>query len=219
MKYQGEILYRQETHVAVIIVVDTSGSMVPNIAELNNAFKLWCETAKNNLSENDIIDVAVIEYNTDVKVANEFTPLSRLETHEFTAQGMTSTGKALEKAIEMCKKQVNRYRKEGIDAHIPWILLFTDGMPTDSIQNAKQILEEERSKGKYGHVKLWAVATDNADLNTLKELTNRVIYMKDHDYKSMFNWARESMVLLSNSDVNDGGLVCSALPTNTQIVK
>lgn len=219
-KYEGEIYYRQETHVAAILVFDTSGSMNPNIHELNMAMKLWIEDAKKNISENAIIDVAIIEYNNDVQVINDFTPLIKLEPHTFTSQGTTCTGKAIEKAIEMAKSQVKRYRQEGIDAHIPWVLLFTDGMPTDSIENAKRLLQDEASKGKYGHVKLWAIATDNADLNVCKQLTDRVIYMRDHDYKSMFDWTRESMAILSNSNpMDDSNINLPALPRNTQIIK
>lgn len=220
--YAASIRSRQETHVACILLLDTSDSMNypvsdPPINRLNEAMKVFKEEGcKDEVSKNTI-DVAVVEFNSKVNVVSGFTPMAKLTVPQMRASGCTSMGEALVKAIEMAKERTRNYQLVGTDAWTPWIVMVTDGEPTDDMAAAKELLEEEKKKGKYGHIRLWIIATKGANLKLCKELTNRVILLNDQDYREIFNWTRESLAIMSVSRPGEH-VKAAPLPPNAQVV-
>ena len=52
-------------------------------------------------------------------------------------------------------------------------------------------------------MKFWACGVGQYDKTTMFKLTKRVIELKDYDFQGIFNWASESMVAISVSDVEN----------------
>lgn len=220
--YKETIRHMQETHVACVLLLDTSDSMNypvgdPPINELNEGIRIFKDQASKDDVAKNTMDIAVVEFNSRVNVISKFVPVADLNLPRMQASGYTSMGAGLVVAINLAKERSKQYQLAGTDAHIPWIIMITDGEPTDSLDEAKRLLQEEAEKGRYGHLKLWIIATKGANLALCKELTKRVIYLKEKNYRGIFDWTRRSMVAMSVSRPGEK-IKFEPLPSGAQIV-
>lgn len=190
-------------HASCLLLIDTSGSMTgEKINSVNNGIRVFFEQLKNDEKARDTVDVAIVTFDSSVSVVQEFMPASSVEVAPILhTGGLTSMGAGLQKAIDMVLERKNFYQSIGVDSFIPWIVMFTDGEPTDSILEAKQRLDAENAKSTSGRgrIQLWALAVQGADVNTLNSLTKRVLYVTDNDYTKIFDWTRKSLAIISDS--------------------
>lgn len=206
-----------EPHLAVILLLDTSGSMNgEKIANLNEALNRFVREIQSDPNSRDRIDLAVVEFNRTVNIIQDFLPVSSIMPNfNLTADGTTHMGEGINKAIEMVKARNKLYNQVGTPIYRPWIFMITDGFPTDYdvFPEAAKRVREEEAKGNYGHLKFWALGVDGYDSNTLHQITDRVLKLNDIDFSTAFNWLSRSMVFISQSNVtNEAGAL--NLPAN-----
>ena len=204
---EARIEATNEPHLACILLLDTSGSMSDCIGNLNKAvsdFKM--QVCKDETSKNRV-DVAVVEFNSDVRVVQDFVPISELQPINLVAGGYTAMGMGIQKAIDLVKERNRFYNNLGTPCFKPWIFMITDGMPegepASAIEQAKIRILEEEGKGKHGKLKFFAVAVDNANRDILMTLTDRVIELRDPKFEGIFNWLSDSMTTISVSTPDD----------------
>lgn len=190
-------------HAQCLLLIDTSSSMSGDkINSVNEGIKVFFEQLNNDEQARDVVDVAIVTFDSNVTIVQEYMPVSSIDTPPvLSVNGLTSMGKGLEKAIDMVIERKNLYLEEGVESYIPWIVMFTDGEPTDDITIAKQRLEQENanSVSGRGRIQLWALAVKGANVEVLKSLTKRVLYVTDSDYTKIFDWTRKSLAIVSAS--------------------
>ena len=191
-------------HLACILLVDTSGSMAgESIKRLNEAINEFKEQTMLDEIARNSVDIAIVEFNSYATVIQDFVPLPEMQTVTLNPRGVTSMGAGIELAIDMVKARTRLYASLGTPSYKPWIIMITDGAPTDDITVAKQRIEEEENKGSYGKLKFWAIGVPGFDVNTLTTLSRRCISIDKARFKGLFNWLSESMVAISSSSVNE----------------
>lgn len=210
---QGEFFMNEElkaptkAHASCLLLIDTSSSMAgEKLDSVNDGIRIFLEQLNCDEKARDTVDVAIVTFDSTVTVIQEFMPASSVSTPPvLQANGLTSMGEGLEKAIEMVINRKNLYATEGVESYIPWIVMFTDGAPTDDISRAKQRLDNENAKSSSGRgrIHLWALAVKGADVSILNQLTKRVLYITDRDYTKIFDWTRKSMAIISASQVGE----------------
>jgi uncharacterized protein YegL len=57
-------------------------------------------------------------------------------------------GAGIEKALDMIEARNAIYRASGVAYYRPWLLIITDGAPTDDVSRAGQRIEEAEGKRK-----------------------------------------------------------------------
>lgn len=213
-----KIMAPNEAHLACVLLVDTSGSMTGQpIDSLNYAL----QTFKNQVAMDELasrrVDVAIVEFNNDAHIVQDFTPIAQMEPVILRATGMTYMGAGIDLAIDMVKARNQFYSSVGTPVYRPWIFMITDGAPTDDIENAANRIWYEESKGTHGKLKFFALGVGDYDRNTLFKLTNRVIELTDTNFEGIFNWISESMVAISVSRVGED-VRLTDLPENARVV-
>ncbi len=214
----GDIAAPGEPHLACVLLLDTSGSMsgsaIESLNQAVNDFKT--QTSLDELAKKRV-DLAIVQFNDNACLVQDFTPLSRMEPVRLAAGGGTSMGAGIDLAIDMVKTRNAFYAGMGTPCFKPWIFMITDGAPTDDISKARQRIQEEESKGKYGKLKFWAVGVPGYSKEVLTSLTKRCIALDQADFNGIFNWLSDSMVTISVSQV-DQNVSLSPLPTDAQII-
>lgn len=195
-----------ENRLACVLLLDTSGSMVgAPIDALNRATNEF--KAKTAMDDNALkmVDIAVIEFNTGARVVQDFVPLSQFNPVNLTASGQTSMGAGINLAIDKVKERNRFYNSMGTPCYKPWIVMITDGGPTDSITEAKKRIIEEESKGSHGKLKFWAIGVPGYNESVLKSLSKRCIALDDKTtcFDGFFDWLAESMVTISVSGIEE----------------
>lgn len=192
------IVNANEPHMALLFLLDTSGSMTGMpIEELNagiNRFKKQvCEDEKTK----SVLDVAIIEFNSNWKVVQDFVPVEYMKEVNLEAGGSTYLQKPLEKAIEMVDERSRFYRRSGSEPYKPWIVLISDGEPFDNPEELASTINEMVSKEKLA---FWSLAVPGANTELLHKLSGkRVLNLEEYDFKGFFDWVNKSMRAVSTS--------------------
>ncbi len=217
-----QIVNASEHHMALLFLLDTSGSMsarIPGtntspIEELTSALNRFKAEVCQDEHTKDILDVAIIEFNDTYKVIQEFSPIEYMKPVELYASGMTYMSGAIDKAIEMVTDRSRFYRRSGAEPYKPWIVLISDGGPMDDIEDVahKVNLMVEQEKLAF-----WSLAVEGADLEVLHELSGRrVLKLAGYDFSSFLDWANKSMRAVSQSSPGEK-VKGQALPPSVSI--
>lgn len=97
-----KILNANESHMACLMLLDTSGSMAGTpIDELNKGLNKFCEDVCKDDTTKEVLDVAVVEFNSDKRVVQNFVPVPYMEPVNLGAGGGTNMSPAIRTAIDM----------------------------------------------------------------------------------------------------------------------
>lgn len=211
-----------EPHLACVLLLDTSGSMcgdkLDSLCRAINDFKE--KTIMDDLAKKRV-DVAIVSFDDEIKIVQDFIPISEMKPVKLNASGCTSMCGAIDKAIDMVKDRNKLYNKMGTPCFKPWIFMITDGEPTDgsggSLERVAQRIKQEQSKGTHGKLKFFALGVSNYNRDVLTTLTDKVMELTNTDFSGIFNWISESMTAISVSTV-DQSVQLPTLPNNARVV-
>lgn len=196
-----EFAENPEPRCPCILLLDCSGSMngAP-IQELNNGLRTFQQQLSNDDLASKRVEVTVLTFDTDVRVINEFEVAENFEPKELIAGGLTSMGRAIERAINMLEQRKAVYKANGISYYRPWIFLLTDGEPTDDYFNAMNAVHEEEKKKQFA---FFAVGIQGANMEILKQISVREpLPLKGLNFTSLFQWLSNSMSSVSRSSLD-----------------
>jgi uncharacterized protein YegL len=201
-----EFAENPEPRCPCILLLDTSGSMQGDaIAALNAGLRQFRDNlALDSLSARRV-EVAVISFNTQAEVVQDFVTADLFEPPVLTAQGMTHIGAAIHKALDLLQARKAQYRANGVSYYRPWVFLITDGAPQgesdDIVQSAAQRIAADEAQKR---VAFFAVGVENADMNRLAQFSVRApVKLIGLNFVEMFVWLSASMQRVSQSQVDD----------------
>lgn len=196
-----EFAENPEPRCPCILLLDCSGSMngAP-IQELNNGLRVFQQQLSNDNLASKRVEVTVLTFDTDVRVVNEFEVAENFEPKELIAGGLTSMGRAIERAINMLEQRKAVYKANGISYYRPWIFLLTDGEPTDDYLSAMNAVHEGEKNKQFA---FFAVGIQGANMEILKQISTREpLPLKGLNFASLFQWLSNSMSSVSRSSLD-----------------
>ncbi|MFM6474262.1 MAG: vWA domain-containing protein, partial [Dolichospermum sp.] len=190
----------QNSSQAIVLLIDASGSMSDGkLTEVKSAATQFVE--RRNLDKDQI---AVVSFGLGVT----------------TASPLTGDANTLKNAIASLSENGGTPMAEGIDQAIGElqstklgrnILLFTDGVP-----NSPNLAELSANSARNQEINLIAVATGDADIDYLSQLTgdrNLVFYANSGQFDQAFRNAEAAIYkqLVESSSTGDYGVIYSSL--------
>lgn len=203
------VKYVTEKHVACVFLLDTSSSMNSNeaIKQLNEGLRVFKQQTLSSLDTHAkaCIDVAVVTFDSDVKVIQDFAPVEEMELPELKEYGNTAMGKALETAMDMVTMQKNKYNYAGTPYFRPWIFCVTDGGPNDDYRESAERLKWMENNGK---AIAYCVGVDGFRADIMKQIfdPNNIYGLKNCDFTGLFKFVSSSLDALRNSTEESGSL-------------
>jgi uncharacterized protein YegL len=197
-----EFAENPEPRCPCVLLLDTSGSMGgPPIEALNAGLQTFCEELNKDDLARKRVEVAIVSFDSQVKVIQDFVTADRFEAPILRAQGMTSMGTGIEQALDLIADRKFQYRNNGVTYYRPWVFLITDGEPQgesdDAVRRAINRLRDDET-GK--RVAFFAVGVENANMKRLSEISVRApLKLKGLNFREMFVWLSASMQRVSNS--------------------
>ena len=129
-----------EPRCACLLLLDTSSSMSgPPIAELNQGYLTFRQEVDSDPLARKRVEAAVITFGGSVTVAQPFTEARYLADQSFTAYGGTPMAQGLITATDLIDERKRMYREARLDYFRPWLIVITDGQPTDRGQWAEAV--------------------------------------------------------------------------------
>lgn len=201
-----EFAENPEPRCPCVLLLDTSGSMQgPALDALNQGLQTFrADLIKDSLAARRV-EVAIVTFNNDIRIEQDFVTADQFEPPILTAQGQTFMGSAIHKALDMIQARKAEYRANGIAYYRPWVFMITDGSPQGEGEDvvgkaAQRIRDEEVQK----HVAFFAVGVENADMERLGEIVTRTpVKLKGLNFVEMFLWLSASMSAVSHSKLDD----------------
>lgn len=201
-----EFAENPEPRCPCVLLLDTSGSMKGEpISSLNEGLRAFkADLARDPLASRRV-EVAVVTFDSGVRVVQDFVTADQFEPPELTAQGQTFMGEAIVKALEMIRLRKESYKENGIAYYRPWVFMITDGKPEGEPESAvegaaRRLQEEERDK----RVAFFAVGVREADLDRLQAIVVREPRkLSGLNFVELFVWLSRSAQAVTRSEVED----------------
>ena len=204
-----ELIENPTARVPICLVLDASPSMEDTrgfdgprpIDELNDGVRRFFDTIRADEIALYAADVSIVSFAEKPRVDFEFGSVERdpprITIHE---NGGTSLGSGVEKGIELLTFRKTQYKETGVDYFQPWLVIMTDGEPTDDSHKrvapevCRLILEKRLSIFPIG-------VGGGAQLGTLKQFSPRrdPLKLKGLHFAEFFEWLAKSTAAMSRS--------------------
>jgi uncharacterized protein YegL len=190
---------------ACVLLLDTSGSMDGNrIAALNEGLKTLVHelrTDKDGLALRRA-DIAIVTFDSEVKVIQDFETADRFEAPRLTAQGLTFLGSGIMTALDMIKERKKVYKQNGILYYRPWLFILTDGEPQgeppEVVDQAAALLRRYQEEKR---VAVFPIGVGEANMTTLARIASptRPKLLAETKFNELFVWLSASLEKRSES--------------------
>ena len=163
----------------------------------------WAEVKADPLAS-ERVEVAVVTFGGHVVVARDFALLGSSEPPLFTAGGATPLGEAVCKAGDLISNRRKHYKRYGTDSFKPFVLVITDGAPTDNlVTEARAVVHDlETAAAEEDRVAFFFVGVEGADMKVLESISYRKPRpLNPQDFRGMFRWLSASVRSISRSQV------------------
>ena len=201
-----EFAENPEPRCPCVLLLDTSGSMKgAPIAALNEGIKSFKQDLVKDTLASKRVEVAVVTFDSNVVVVQDFVTADQFDPSTLTAQGYTHMGAAIHQALDMIQARKEQYRANGIVYYRPWVFMITDGEPQGEAEDVVKIAADRIKEDEEGkRVVFFAVGVENANMTRLGEIVVRTpVKLKGLNFVDMFQWLSRSMQAVSHSKVGD----------------
>lgn len=204
-----------ERRCPVVLVLDTSASMSGDpIAQVNEGLRQFDRQVKADSLAALRVELAIVTFGGWVRVvdpltgerlsspdpAAAFATVDRFVPPTLAADGNTPMGEAVSTALDLLRGRKDLYKAGAIGYYRPWLLLISDGQPTDSGWEAaaSAAVAEEQRNG----VTVFPIAVDHADLGTLARFSaaRQPMKLRSIDqFGELFAWLSGSLSAVAAS--------------------
>lgn len=197
-----------------VLILDASGSMDTSgsrgktrIQELNEGIKTLEEALKSDDAAVSRVQLGIISVggpSNSAEVMMDWTDVENFEAFPLTAAGTTPLGTGVLLGLEMIDQVKNDLKTNGINYTRPWMMIITDGEPTDSSSDWNHATKECKKAEADKKVEIFTIAVEGANLTKLNQLSIRPPVMLDGvKFKELFLWLSSSLSAASRSRPGD----------------
>ncbi len=193
-----------------MVVLDTSASMGGGVLgglfssgpapidELNAGMQTFLESLKADEIAAYSVELGVITAGGSAQEVLPFTTATNIEgIQPFQASGQTPLGSAVALALKRLDERKAEYKSKGVPYYQPWLVVISDGEPTDSWQ---QVAQEAKAQSTNRKLVSLMVGVQGADLSKLGQFSNRPALKLDGlKFSEFFEWLSASMSRVSAS--------------------
>ncbi len=189
-----------EPRCPCVLLLDVSGSMAGEpIRQLNDGVATFKQELLQDPLATKRVEVGIVTFGP-VNVEQNFCTVPNFYPSQLTTQGDTPMGQAIMKGIEMVTRRKQEYKQHGISYYKPWIILITDGAPTDTWSQAAMMVKEGEAGKNFA---FFAIGVEGANLDTLAQISVRApLKLRGLMFKEFFLWLSASMKMVSGKNPN-----------------
>ena len=207
----GDLEFAQnaDPRVPIVLVLDCSDSMTEArpgedrspIEALNGGLDVLWSALHNDPLAKRRAEVSFVTFGSDVSEPTEFKTVDELILPQLQPMGLTSTGAAINVALDAVEERKASYKSNGIQYFRPIIMILSDGLSTDSTSEASIRLKEFTEKKKLTFM---PIAIEGADVDALTALSGKqALKLKGVKFEELFQWLSASAAAVSASQPGD----------------
>jgi uncharacterized protein YegL len=200
-----EFAENPEPRCPCVLLLDTSGSMQGSpIVALNQGVRTFRDHLIRDSLASRRVEVAIITFDTEVKLVQDFVTADQFDPPTLTAEGLTCMATAINRALDLIQERKARCRANGIAYYRPWVLMITDGEPQGEPEQmvdvtTRRLKTEEESQ----QVAFFAVGVQGASMTKLAEISARApVRLNGLNFNELFVWLSTSMQKVAQSNLD-----------------
>jgi uncharacterized protein YegL len=196
---QEELIENPDPRIPVSLALDVSSSMRGEpIAELQRGVETFFEAVCADEIARTSAETAIVTFGTYAETLLDFRSVESQEVPRLSASGTTSMGEGVLLALDLLEARKAEYREAGVDYYQPWLVLMTDGYPTDDITEAAERITKLVEARKLS---VFPIAIGNADTSVLARLGGGrpPLKLQGLKFDAFFNWLSRSVSRVSQS--------------------
>jgi uncharacterized protein YegL len=200
-----ELADNPTARVPICLLLDVSLSMQGDpIYQLNEGVKMFINEIINDDMTRFSADITILTFGGHVSQVFEFGNIEEQEIPIFTAVSTTPMAEAVLQAVELLEDRKKTYRDNGVDYFQPWIVLMTDGGPTDDQYLIDEATNKTTDMIKNKKLVMFSIGIGNdADFDFLQEFGSPPAQLKGLKFKEFFQWLSQSVSTISDSMPGD----------------
>jgi uncharacterized protein YegL len=140
------------------------------IAALNEGLRAFSEDIRGDVLARHRAEIAVVTFGGAVSTAQDFVSAGAFAPPVLTAGGDTPMGAGILRAIDLIEQRKREYREFGIEYYRPWILLISDGAPTDDWQLAAERVHAAEAANELA---FFPIGVEGANIEILDRISVR----------------------------------------------
>ncbi len=207
----NDLIDNPSARCPVALVLDTSGSMTgAPINALNEGAQLFIDEVKSDELARWSVDLAVYTAGGSAHCLQGFVGIEQVSgIPGMNASGTTPLGEATRMALDGLEARKRSYRDSGVPYYQPWLVIISDGEPTDSWKDAAL-----RARGLASKRKLVSlpVGVAGANLSCLSQFSDKpAVALDGLKFREFFSWLSASMARVSASTSSDAAVQLPSL--------
>jgi len=206
-----------EPRCPVVLLLDTSYSMSNDpIDELNGGVRAFETSLKSDKLAAQRVEVAVVTFGGNVTALDgrtghgstafdaqqAFVLVDEFTAPHLSASGDTPMGEAMRRALQLIRDRKDFYKSKDLDYYRPWIVLITDGQPTDD--GWESAADEARREEERHGVIIFPIGVGGANMAQLGRFSTRQpLLLHGLNFKELFSWLSRSLQEVPRSKPGD----------------
>lgn len=206
----NDLCQNPSSRCACMLVLDTSGSMSgAPIHELNQGLQAFVEAVQEDEMSAYSVEVGVITAGGTVREELPFTTANAIrEVSPLVADGITPLGAAVELALRRLEERKATYKRAGVAYYQPWLVIISDGEPTDSWQ---AVAQQTSALSQQRKLVVMPVGVQQANMATLGQFSSRPAkHLAGLKFREFFEWLSASMSRVSASNSTSSAVALPA---------
>lgn len=196
-----EFAINPDPRCACLLLLDTSGSMAgAPMDELNAGLRAFQTDIQEDALAKRRLEIAIVTFGGTVRTVQDWVSAAQFQAPMLIPEGGTPMGEAIARGVQMVKARKVEYKQAGISYYQPWLFLITDGAPTDEWRSASELVRQETAARG---LTFFAVGVNNADMPTLKVITDRTLKLSGLSFRELFLWVSQSQKSISRSKTDE----------------
>lgn len=205
-EHRNDLIDNPSPRCPVALVLDTSSSMSGGpINALNQGAQLFIDEVKGDDLARWSVDLAVYTAGGHAQCLQSFVGIEQVSgIAPLQAGGATPLGAAVRMALDDLEARKRTYRGNGVPYYQPWLVIISDGAPTDIWEDAAQRACELAQNRKLVSL---PVGVAGANMTQLGRFTNKsAVALDGLKFREFFLWLSASMARVSASTSSDAAV-------------
>lgn len=198
-----ELATNLEQRCPCVLVLDCSGSMGGRqINSLNDAVRRFAEELRADDLAAKRVEISIVSFGASVDVVSAFISAQNFFPTDLQASGGTPMGEALCEAVRLIEVRKQTLQNRGINFYRPWLVLMTDGSPTDlKTQNWRTAVDLVSAGVSSNKFTFFPLITEDGDKTTIAQLSPQtpVRGLDSHKFSEFFLWLTRSLQSVARS--------------------
>ena len=198
-----------------MLVLDASGSMGTKINggartridELNGGLRLLRNELREDETASVRVQLAIVSVGGPdhrARLCMDWTDATEFEPPVMEADGPTPLGQGMRLALHHVDRHKAELNQFGIPYTRPWIMVISDGEPSDRGDVWKAITEECRAAEAAKRCVIFPIGVEDGNLEMLQMLSNtRAARLSSTNFSKYFQWLSASLSCVSRSQGTD----------------